>query len=630
MTQKDNELPTGPPAPKPLSMPDNPWPGLLKQTGLKKDPLKFEQQAAVDLATATANTISNMRLMAWNADAVINWTAYAPPSLPSGEALAKKFAGQGEEMRRIVQAHLDILQDMMDTFIAAGKNYDAGEQENEELFDKISTTTKLPVFPGESKVPKFDWGKDGNFKDGHTIIGDVPDSLTKDGTKFLDSDIWVESKNQSWHTLYSLGEHIKTTRVAELVADDAGEWQFMGKKVQEYFGELLNRVDSVTADQWTGSGGPAAYAAVKGYVRAIKPLQQSLFRLHDIMEYTARWLGAMAEATPPESTNPADKDPKADDWLPYYQGQFGDIYVKGAEQSATHVPELVYPNASFKGVPALPKIPTPDATGKRKDGSGDTKTAPGPGPGLGVGGPGGGPGYSPTAAPGPGAGDAETRQQALDAAKRQDAAQRQADAAARKQQQESLEFQRQQQAEAKKQQAQQAADQAAQQSQQQMQQAMAAGQQAIQQAAQAAQQAAQQDAQKQLADKQLAGLPGVPSIPGMDIDPKTGLPKLGGGGPGPGLASSPLSKDMVQASKLFPRAGTAVTTAGTLAGAAGRAGMAPMAGTPGTPGAPHAPGRGAGGEGGKDQKRPTWLQSADHLDEALGDAPRAVKPVVEQ
>ncbi|WP_157172166.1 hypothetical protein [Nocardia pneumoniae] len=634
MTQKDNDLPTGPPAPEPLPMPNNPWPELKKRADQAKDPLKFEQQAAVDLATATANTITNMRLMRRNAETVINLTDFAPPPLVSGAALAKKFSGRGEEMRRIIEAHLDILQDMMDTIIAAGKNYDAGEQDNEALFDNISPTFKAPVFPGDSKTPRFDWKSEKSFKDGHPVIGDVPKSLRSRAIEFLPSSIWAESKKQSWHTLYSLGQHIKNNYVAEILADAAGEWDFMGRKVQEYFSELLNRVDSVTAEQWTGTGAATAVAAIKNYADGIKPLQESLFQVRDIIRYTARWLDAQAGATPTEATNPAEKDPKADDWLPYYQNMFGDIYVKGMEQSATHVPNLVYPAASFKGVPPLPGTkPAGGGKGKPESGSG---TQTGPGPGVTRPGPGPGPGYSLASSPGPGPGYAQTQE-----SQRQERLQRQADVAARKQQQEALAFQReqqadarrqqaeaakyqrQQQAEAKRQQEQQAADQAAQQSQQAMQQAMQAGQQAVQQAAQAAQQAAQEAAQKELASKQLAGLPGLPGL-----DPATGLPKgAAGPGPGPGLASSPLAKDLVQASKLFPRADAAVTAAGT---AAGRAGMAPMAGTPGSPGSPGAAGRGAGGEAGNQHKRLAGLQSSEHLEEALGDAPRVVKPVVEK
>ncbi|ONM50527.1 hypothetical protein B0T44_09430 [Nocardia donostiensis] len=146
---------------------------------------------------------------------------------------------------------------------------------------------------------------------------------------------------------------------------------------------------------------------------------------------------------------------------------------------------------------------------------------------------------------------------------------------------------------------------------------MSAAQQAAQQAMSGMQQAARQ-----------AGMPGLPA----GVDPKTGLPKLGGtagagGNVSGGVGSSPVAKELSQTSKLFPRANIAAGPAGTTWG--GRAGMTPLTGMPGSPGAAGAPGRGAG-QGDNEHKRPTYLESTEHLEEALGEAPRVVKPVVEK
>lgn len=57
------------------------------------------------------------------------------------------------------------------------------------------------------------------------------------------------------------------------------------------------------------------------------------------------------------------------------------------------------------------------------------------------------------------------------------------------------------------------------------------------------------------------------------------------------------------------------------------AGGMPMGGTPGTPGA------GAGGNQGqqeKDHKRPTYLNSKEHLEDALGEARTVTRAVVEK
>jgi hypothetical protein len=54
----------------------------------------------------------------------------------------------------------------------------------------------------------------------------------------------------------------------------------------------------------------------------------------------------------------------------------------------------------------------------------------------------------------------------------------------------------------------------------------------------------------------------------------------------------------------------------------------PMGGTPGTPGA----GAGGGNQGQqeKEHKRPTYLNSKEHLEEAIGEARTVTKAVVEK
>ncbi|WP_433491695.1 hypothetical protein [Nocardia grenadensis] len=615
----EDNTPSGPPTPDPLPMPGNPWPELKRRATRSKDPLMFEQQAAYELAKAAAETITQLRTLQWGTRSLMNLSPFS--DLPSGEALAAKLSDRGTEMYRIIDAHLSILQDMMDTFIAAGKHYDAGEQENEALFDKVEARFIKTDYPTlDTKVPEIKVEKDKLFGD----VGDVSKRL-RESNDFLPSTVWGESKRQEWNRLYRLGDYLKRNYSAKLAAEASGIWKWMGDRIQPTFTELLNRVDSVTADQWSGPGAETAVAAIKQYADGIKPLRKSMYLVQDNLIYTAGWLGKTAENTPPQAKNPADSDPKQTDWLPLYQDLFGNYYTKGVERSAARVPPLVYPDASFKALPPLGKV---TKKGKKVD---HTSTTDRNTPQLATGAPdsgGAGPDLASSSAPYSGGGapgqpgpmpgypgpDQAASQRAIDAA----AGRRDADLAA---------YQRDQQAAMRQQAAlqRQAADRAEQQALQQ-----AAQQQAAQaaQAAQQALQAGQQAAQQQAAAERLAGLPGVPSVPGAGLDPKSGAPKLGGGISGSGAPGTPLNRDLSQAAKLFPRASSPVTAAGAPM-AMGRAGMAPMAGAPGSPGAAGAAGRGAG-DGNNQQKRPAYLESADHLEEALGEAPRVVRPVVEK
>ncbi|MFE1593224.1 hypothetical protein [Nocardia sp. NPDC058705] len=103
----------------------------------------------------------------------------------------------------------------------------------------------------------------------------------------------------------------------------------------------------------------------------------------------------------------------------------------------------------------------------------------------------------------------------------------------------------------------------------------------------------------------------------------------GGGLGGGGLGGAGLPKDAATAaaSKLFPRASAGLPGA---AAGLGRAGMG--AGMAGMPGGMGPAGAGAGGQGGgnKEHKRADYLDSAEHLDEAIGGAPVVAKPVIER
>ncbi|MEU6580740.1 hypothetical protein [Nocardia sp. NPDC046763] len=103
----------------------------------------------------------------------------------------------------------------------------------------------------------------------------------------------------------------------------------------------------------------------------------------------------------------------------------------------------------------------------------------------------------------------------------------------------------------------------------------------------------------------------------------------GGGGPGGSPALKPVEPAKAQ---LFPRAAvadaleatsTGVARAGVAAGSTAASGM----GGGGMGGMGH--GGGAHGAQGKDHKRPDFLDSSEHLDEAMGKAPIVAKPVVE-
>ncbi|WP_225729014.1 MULTISPECIES: hypothetical protein [unclassified Nocardia] len=161
------------------------------------------------------------------------------------------------------------------------------------------------------------------------------------------------------------------------------------------------------------------------------------------------------------------------------------------------------------------------------------------------------------------------------------------------------------------------------QSNQSAQQGMQGMDQAVQQATQGLS-AAQQALANGLRDQAKNLAAGLPSANAADLKNLASGPGIKAGpGPGPGSAA-PLSREALQASKLFPRASI---TPGSVVGRAGVPAVSGLAGTPGAAGAPGSAAKSAGQE--KEHKRPHYLESTEYLVEAFGEAPIVTKDVIQ-
>ncbi|WP_459545882.1 hypothetical protein [Nocardia sp. X0981] len=129
-------------------------------------------------------------------------------------------------------------------------------------------------------------------------------------------------------------------------------------------------------------------------------------------------------------------------------------------------------------------------------------------------------------------------------------------------------------------------------------------------------------------------LPGVPDIPAALRDLAAGAPPggLGGGGgggaPGAGPAAipgQPLEPPREYGPKVSAREGGTPIPGGEPRAGVPAGYQQPMMGSPGAPGA----GTGQGGQDGE-HKRPKFLQSTEHLEEALGEAPAVYKAVIDR
>ncbi|WP_040794553.1 hypothetical protein [Nocardia higoensis] len=659
----------------------NPWSALRDYTRShpagSRDPLKFEPDVALDLSAAASQVVMAINgLQQFIADLSVG----EPVSgLGSGAALGAKFGAKASELDAIFDKHKSILGDMIETFVAAGKAYGDMDGFNSGLLDNVQSR------PGEK------WEFDGMPT---TIAPPAPPNNPTAGTlpgtvtavkSYEQSTIMGESADSmSWLDLYQVGNYIRVHTVVADLSGAAGTWGWMAEEIDGAFVDFVNKVDAVTEGQWTGPGKEVAVAAVKAYANSVPALGDAVKGVADLLFYTAGWLDSTQRWMPMTPTNPAGtllpsgytysggyvdtSYSVTEDQTPMYRENFRKTYLAGLAQSSTHVPVLPPAEGAFGTIPSNPYTP-----GGNGGGNGGGQNQGGNGGGQHRGGNGGG---NPGGGQRAGAGLAPGVQELFDkgenpateaAALTETGAYTPTDPKSLAQQfgtgttsgvpqlpGQQLPDGQQPVANARQiagkpgslAPGSAAEDQFLTSAAQQL---MAAAQQGLPQLQQAFQQFAQSLTPEQ--QRELLRRAGLDSIPGIEIpeDAASGDPTAletlaanlaggagagggggGGGGFGPG-AGTFLAQDPSHASKLFPRAASFGSFAETQFEAAAKS-TAATAGTPGTPGSPGAAGAAGAGanQGGGQHKRAGYLESTEHLEEALGDAPVVVRPVVER
>ncbi|MFI9503664.1 hypothetical protein [Nocardia sp. NPDC052566] len=628
----------------------NPWPALRRMTthpAPGQQRLTFQFELARVIANHIADALGRLTTM----QAVTEDIPILDPiagTISSGP-LFERLGSQAGRLNDVLGQHIGILREMRATFIVLGKAYAGTEHVARDSFEAIPIGgTPLPsVTVPPVRLP--DIGINGKFPPPNAALTKQPNNSANNGW-------WTDKRDhpfdKDWKWLFQLGKNIRESPDISLATYGATKWRELAKQLVTVYAELSGSLHSVSSpERWSGYGRDAVIGAVDAYInKAVPGLHDGMVRMSYNLEFVGGWLRSTELSMPPKEENPAgeteygDKGGYAgttDDETYRYQLNMESSFVKGVTETYRYIPHLPEPAASFggpqsqvpPGVNGAPPATVPAAAppDHRPGPPPGDQSGPPPGsrhaPPQGGGGPGPGPGgrqrFRPGATPTPrqrtrpGQGltpDQRRRQDKLlkDAERRSkeaDRFNREQRERARKQQEDSAKFQKEMHDAARKQQAQSAAAQAAQQGQQAMQQAM---------------QAAEQAAQRAAGNQARAGMPGISGTPGLD--PKAGLPKVGGPGPGVGVPGSVSGRDAAAQAKLFPRASL---SGAAPAAALGRAGMAPMAATPGSPGATGAAGRGAGTDA-NNRKRPTFLDSTAPIEEAVGTAPRVVEPVIER
>ncbi|WP_330179054.1 hypothetical protein OHB26_21435 [Nocardia sp. NBC_01503] len=177
-----------------------------------------------------------------------------------------------------------------------------------------------------------------------------------------------------WHTLYLTGQSINS----QAVANAGGIWYWLSQTLDTGFGTLRSQI-SAASDQWTGQGAQSAILATNQYVNASQRLTSDMHQLGDSLVYTSGWLqqtknGMPPTPEPPPGTTPAQLSQNQADLI-QYQENFHTYYTENYTHVSTRI--VVLPQPSQVALPAQDPAdpngePAPPATDPQDSPPGET------------------------------------------------------------------------------------------------------------------------------------------------------------------------------------------------------------------------------------------------------------------
>ncbi|MEV6323789.1 hypothetical protein AB0M45_21730 [Nocardia sp. NPDC051787] len=541
--------------------------------------------------------------------------------LPEGAPLSEKLSARTVEFLGIVDQVLERLQSGFETLVDAGKAFDRADADSQKLFDGLglseyseySTPPSMPTggaLAGDSydslpqnphfsdnayiPEPSVDYGK--GVAAYPKILGA---SITFESPFLYDLDNHAEGM-ELWYKMASLGEYLKTYNISDYLFNLARTWQQLGTVLSETFSDFRSRATTLTNEDWEGDSKDVWMATLMKDVNDVQNIQPATEAMRDLGTYMAYWMRATGEAMPTlnelsEVTVASEADwEQVKEFVREDRDAMVANYTSKMEIADSSFPDLAELIALMNDVGAE------RYTGLELKAYDDLLDSLGLDPDDILGGGSDSSAFTPAALASP-ASDYSSTTPGYPSYTDDLAAQQKEWARAQR--------------EAAQQQALQSA----------LQQGIGAAQQALDQGMRLAQRAAESAAQS-MAPSTLPSVPSSLDSAETSAFEPSALGGAGSAGVGSGTGAG-TPKGTYDASRLFPRAGLAPGATASLTAGTPMAGM-PMAGVPGAPGAAGAPG--AGARPGQDSKheRAKYLDRADNIDEALGDAPDMTRPVV--
>lgn len=256
--------------------------------------------------------------------------------LPDGADIARTFGVKtAHGLADVLDSHLTVLTDMADTLRAAGTYYNYTERHSADALSKVIMHMPLPAVVADVLVaPKKSFLRDAD-------------------TEKVAVD-WTNPQSMSFDELFELGAGINPASV------DATSvlWTTMASTLRNSFG-LFDTAVGAKRDQWRGAGGAGAFAAAQRYTDDIHNL---LFAMNEIVTKLDDVGAALRQtaAGMPQSTRFTEQEKLS--MTPAYQGSMQALYT-GPLRAAVQLPALPQPTSMVSGNGAPPSAPDPSGPG---------------------------------------------------------------------------------------------------------------------------------------------------------------------------------------------------------------------------------------------------------------------------
>lgn len=251
--------------------------------------------AALDAVTGVQNAMKNSAFALSASDI---------PSSSGADLINNQFNKAEENLGTVLGKLSSMLSDMIETFGAAIGLFGMTETDNAIQFSQgdlngiygttltpatISTSTSSLQYGGtpQDQSSAGNWNSaSSNYTPGDLYLYNTTPSQSVEDPSTMD-----------WQQLQALSQ--MSPGAVQKVTNVAALWKNSATTLNSAFTTLNQQIANITTDgSWTGTSSKAAKTAVTDLANAVSYLNQSMTTTSDLLDYTAGWMDATAQAMP--------------------------------------------------------------------------------------------------------------------------------------------------------------------------------------------------------------------------------------------------------------------------------------------------------------------------------------------